>query len=732
MKRTWLLPCLILLLLAPLAHAQRTFEGATDVVLIEVPVTVTSDGDPIRGLTKANFELRDEGKKQDILSVEMVDLFDPGSPDAPPPAIPAPARRHFLFLFDLGFSNPENVVQARSAANVILDDMHPSDLIGVALYTPTRGAMMVLNFTSDRNQVRVALESLGVPQLLERNPDPLGLVIGELSQAQDIGADSGGGLGQAADARSDADAEILQRLASISDFARVEQRNRIKAMSRSMSDFARALAPIEGQKQVFFLSEGFDGTLLTGDGATDLESRLAAESGNLWEVSTETRYGDTRLQNEFEEMIEALRRAGATMQVVDIGGIAQGGQGFKASDGLVALAKDTGGNLYENFNALDAAMTDILARTSVTYIVSFQPKNLKIDGEYHKLKIKLVDAPRGARLSHRSGYYAPTKFDEVIGIERQVTTAGLVLADEDRGTIDSSVLAAPFPMSNEKAYVPVLIEVDGPSLIADQSSGSIPLELFVYALDEKGAVHDFLSQNLVLRMEDHGAALRQRGLKYWGHVDLDPGSYRVQVMVRNSVTGRFSTRRAAVTVPEFATGESALLPPFFPEQPGIWLLTRETEERQRPGAPYPFMAGEQPFIPSVRPRVAGNGETPLYLQAYNVGSGSLIVDAKLMDPSGESVGDRAKIDVTDSSPAQGGKRTVEALLETDDLDPGIYQLEITLSEAGGTPHTTTLSVEVVEGRVNARWLDRPWWEPRNDPEPIRSGTFHRLDPRNYC
>src|SRR5258706_563925 len=76
-----------------------------NVNIVEVPVSVVdSSGNPIRGLTAANFEVYDGGKKQAITSFDKIDF---GSKEAAVNAIsplnPA-ARRSFLLLFDLGFS----------------------------------------------------------------------------------------------------------------------------------------------------------------------------------------------------------------------------------------------------------------------------------------------------------------------------------------------------------------------------------------------------------------------------------------------------------------------------------------------------------------------------------------------------------------------------------------------------------------------------------------------------
>src|SRR5262245_28492892 len=110
---------LLLVLLLPLLAAaaappgQQTFEGTSQVVAVEVPVNVVGrDGEPVRGLTAADFEIYDGGDLQKISSFEVIDLkslaaapaaSEPGIPVGAPPApreLPPSARRHFLFLFD--------------------------------------------------------------------------------------------------------------------------------------------------------------------------------------------------------------------------------------------------------------------------------------------------------------------------------------------------------------------------------------------------------------------------------------------------------------------------------------------------------------------------------------------------------------------------------------------------------------------------------------------------------
>src|SRR5262245_51585072 len=91
-----------LLLIAAAASAQ--FKETIEVHLVEVPVTVIDRaGNPVRGLTAANFEIIDQGKKREIKTFDRIDFAAPDSMRATSTLNPN-ARRYFLLLFDLSFS----------------------------------------------------------------------------------------------------------------------------------------------------------------------------------------------------------------------------------------------------------------------------------------------------------------------------------------------------------------------------------------------------------------------------------------------------------------------------------------------------------------------------------------------------------------------------------------------------------------------------------------------------
>jgi hypothetical protein len=331
-------------------------------------------------------------------------------------------------------------------------------------------------------------------------------------------------------------------------------------------------------------------------------------------------------------------------------------------------------------------MGQMLRRTGVTYVLTYQPDEIKHDGEFHKLRVELKNAPRGARLVHRPGYYAPLPYAKQKPLERVLETASDVLSGQESGSISTAVLAAPFQTPGEKAYVPVLIEIDGKSLIGDTAGKTLPAEIYVYALDAAGTVHDFLSQTLGLDLAKTGPALRQSGLKFWGHLDLPPGEYSLRVMVRNGISGATGLRVVPLTVPAFAKGQPALLPAFFPEKPGRWLLAREAPRGENKQPDYPFLLKKEPYIPANRPLLAEGKETRMELVGYNLGSGELKAKSRILDKDGKEMAP-AEVRVVDRE--AGAPDRLLATFRPPKLAPGEYLLQVTVTNGAGLSQSST-------------------------------------------
>ena len=151
----------------PLAAA-KSYSEAAEVVIVEVPVQVISGGEPVRGLTAANFELYDGRKKVPVTGFEVLDVAAAPAAGAAAVDVPAAARRHFMLLFDLTFSDPTSLLRACEAATNVLRTLHPTDLVGVSTYSAPTGPQMILGFTPDRAQAAAAIETHGLPKFFTR------------------------------------------------------------------------------------------------------------------------------------------------------------------------------------------------------------------------------------------------------------------------------------------------------------------------------------------------------------------------------------------------------------------------------------------------------------------------------------------------------------------------------------------------------------------------------------
>jgi hypothetical protein len=276
------------------------------------------------------------------------------------------------------------------------------------------------------------------------------------------------------------------------------------------------------------------------------------------------------------------------VQAVDIGGLraTQGGGsglGYERKNGresLFQMARDTGGELYENFNDLGAAMGQMLERTGVTYVLTIEPP-VAPDGAYHDLRVELRHGPRGARVVHRPGYYAPRPFAQRSRYEKMLATAGDVLLGEEGGPVRLAALAVPLaaPPGSGTADVLARIEIDGPSLLHLNQGEDLPIEIYVYAMDAQGRVRDFVAQTLSLELFKVEGRLLESGLRFYGHLELPPGSYKARVLVRNGRTGLHGLKILPLEVPTSAQAP-AIPAAFYPDAKGSWLVVREAP---RPG-----------------------------------------------------------------------------------------------------------------------------------------------------
>ncbi|MEA2559914.1 MAG: hypothetical protein QOH06_1418 [Acidobacteriota bacterium] len=658
-------------------QAQTPFVSTDiSVTLVEIPVEVTQGNEPVRGLTAADFEVFEGKRSLPIVSFETVNLEAPPEADAPPP--PPAARRHVLFLFDFALSRPERLLDGIAAARELVEkDLDPRDMVAVGLYLPKGELPLLLSFTSDRAAARRTLEGLEgvltgkIPEKSDAS-DPLRLTglnartlltqvwrVDERNFARDmlasLGSSSGGFRW----------GDFLQKNvlshSSVLDQMNVEsrQRSHVKTMVDAIDGLAKVLRPVEGRKFLALFSEGF------GSGLIDKPSE-STQNPNM---------GGSDLVVHLEKMFEEMRRSGWVLHAVDIAGARR-----ISADGLFYMANETGGKLVEGTNDLAKGLGGAMRRSAHSYLVSVQVDDVPFDGSYHKLEVKLRNAPnaqRGTRIHHRGGYFAPVPFQQQDGIQRLADAARLVAGDEESDDLGVSVVAVPMGSGGETTPVAVLLEVSGQRLLAPGGQ-RLGIEVYGYALDEKGSSHDFFAQSVDLDPSKVGSRLAQGGVRILGKLDLPRGEHRLRVLVRDRSDGR--TSLLTVPVGLHAESEDHIDALFLPPAGDPWILVRPPEAELN-------LHGRS-VVPAAQAALPASGEAQLLVVGYGLAD------------QGEAL--RSRILGADGKPAAGGQLELLAVtagksgepdlvvgrLSAGSLPPGSYLLELRL---GNQPRAKAVS-----------------------------------------
>jgi VWFA-related protein len=592
-------------LLAAVSAAAQMQESV-NVHVVEVPVTVVDrDGQPVRGLTPANFELLDGGKKQAIASFDAIDFASYESLSSVSRLNPV-ARRNFLLLFDLSFSSPASIAKAQLAArDFIARGAARRDLIGVATVDADRGFRLLTAFTTDRNLLTAAVAD---PRSF-RGTDPLQIAGTPIVDM--IGMTN---PGEMPSGRIDEGAMMFKEMMKAQE--RLDDqfmRTRILRQFGALGELAKTLRALPGRKQIIMFSEGFDPRLVRGrDAGTTPEEREELEqiiNGEVWRTDPDARYGTSDAHDALRRMAHEFRAADVVLHAIDTKGVRVNndlvhGARLNSNDALFLLANPTGGAVFQNSNNVGDDLQRMLKAQEAVYVLSFRAPAEKA-GTFHELKVRLVDAPRGSRVFHRAGYYESGPQSP---LERSLTNAEIILNDIPQSEIHVDALVAAFPTTDVRSQVPVVLEIDGPSLLRGLTSSVAIADVFVYAFDDEGLVRDRLYQRLTLDTGKIGAQLRGSGVKYYGTLSLPEGRYEVKSLVRVAESERRGFARVDVVVPN--ANDVAVLPPLFFDAPSEWLLVRGASH-DKTAAAYPFMLNGEPFMPSAAARVK-NGESRRY------------------------------------------------------------------------------------------------------------------------
>ncbi|HET8774449.1 MAG TPA: VWA domain-containing protein [Thermoanaerobaculia bacterium] len=670
-------------LIATPLFAQRIAESV-QVTVIEVPVTVADRaGNAVRGLVAENFEVYVDNRRVPIEYFETFDLTA-AAPQAGGHAVPAAAYRNFLLLFDVAYSDPGTRSRAQDAAKEFVEtQLQPRDLVAVATYTAEHGARMVASFTRDRNLLLQAIRTLGDPTYF-KPMDPLLLSV-KPNPGKTEGAEGNEAL--VAEHRADLDARTTQ----IND---AEMRERVRTQLLNLGALARALDRLHGQKQIILLSQGFDARVVTG--RTDLSSEaarqenMAVERGEIWKVDSDQRFGSTTETSIIREMGDVFLRSDVRLHAIDIRGLRAGvdareGARKANNEGLFLVTRPTGGTVIQNSNDLSGQFAQLMRQQEVIYLLGLTARDAGKLGTFHRINVKLANAK--GEVTHREGFYELPP--QMSALESTLALSEMLTTGREVRDVPLAVTATPVPGANDGARVPVVVDISGAKLLEGATGPSAAANVFVYAFDSEGKVHDYEQQHIALDLTKSGDAVRATGVRFVSTLGLPPGEYQLKSLVRVDETGRTGVTQSRLVVPAY--GPTAVLPPVTAGPASGWVTL--VSPTRGPAAAEILTVGQTPFIPGTRVEMPATAEQQIVLMVRGHAAEKLAITPMLVAPDGSA--QRAPVTVVGrTSPDAHGVAKLLFNLQPKDVAPGSYELRFTVVPPGAMPTVVKLPVVI--------------------------------------
>ncbi len=541
---------------------EPTFKLQVERNLVVVRVVVRdAKGAAVDNLRKEDFELFDRGKPQTILhfSVEKPAPKPAEKPaEKKPPAeleateeteiSPSAARRFVALYVDDVHTSFETLVRSRDAADHYLAaSLQPGDRVGLF----TASGQHQLDFTDDFAKVHQALFELrprpiagkdescaAIPPyeaylIVElRDPNALDIATNEV-----LNCEFNGDPRFLQQAQSAAQAEA----ARANSMAETESR----AALRGIESLVRHMSSLPGQRSVVIVSSGFLTEALHSELGEIIDRALRANVV-LNALDARGLYIDPGVPDASQPNVANTSRPDLIARKTQMLSLSA----KLDSTGMEALAQDTGGIFFQNSNDLEAGFRRAAALPDAYYVLAYSPQNLKLDGAFHTIKVKLASQP-GLTLQARRGYYAPRKADDPTVREKQEIEEA-VFSQDERRELPIEVHTQFFMKSQSDAQLAVLTRLDLHQVhFRKQEDCSLDNLTIVTALFDRDG-HLVTGQQKVLQLRLRDATLArylQTGITLTTHFDVKAGTYLVRAVVRDSESGQISGLNRTVEIP---------------------------------------------------------------------------------------------------------------------------------------------------------------------------------------
>jgi VWFA-related protein len=512
-----------------------TVRAQTRLVVLDVLVT-DSHGDPVKGLTLKDFQLRDDGSVRALKTAEEHGIAAPGG-GAVTASLPAglgvfsnkPPSGEVWNVLLLDLLNPITELQASAGQQLeeFVKQLPPDQPVALVimgdpskLVVPFSGGVAgIEKFLATRkvsaSSVQLDENALALPVVNFIDNDQPNAPVNWATGSKGGGGSKGGTGGQvgvpAPDMAAGPGASKL--------------RDHMVLLINTFSSLAEWLSHYPGRKNLYWLSKGFPRL----DEDTDPHNpripqpeRRAALFGK-----------------EQQRMDKLLQSARVAVSPIDISGVhikMPSMAEYQRIGALQDFAEQTGGVLRRNNNDIAEMLREEFNRSQDYYTLTYTPSGKNWNGQLRKISLSVKQ--RGYQLAYRQGYYAvdadlkpPTMDDFNQALKHGVEQ------------VNDVVFSA--HLSKDASHIVLDYSIDPASLqFATAADGrhNADLDCEVTEYDASGNLLGTARTHSLARVpQKQWSQVSQAGLP--GHVVIpaEPKLAFLKVGIRDSATGRFGT-----------------------------------------------------------------------------------------------------------------------------------------------------------------------------------------------
>jgi len=493
---------------------QVGFKVSANLILVDVRI-VDSDGRPVKGLTRDDFTLLEEGQVQTIdhfqeisipLTSSRVEIDRPSQPplshslgsefDQPM----APEKRLLILFFNFSSADLQDAEMMKKAAHEFLrEQFDPSDSIAVLAFD--NGLEMLTDFTSDRIVLSRAIGRL---------------TSGEQGIDVSLPEDDSG------EAASDGGF-----IADETEFALFETNQQLSAIEA----VADAFRDVSGRKALIYFSSGFSSRGIENDDQMRWTTDLCNRSNiSIYPV-------DSRGLVALSPGGGAHRGGGGGTGIYSgRADLNQMASLVQSRETLYALAADTGGASLMDDNDLSQIFRMAREDSSHYYLIGYYTPAPPADGRFRKVEIRTRISY--SNVAYRRGYYADKPYRNLTPPEREFKLLQTVMNDASVSDFPLEISAEYFPDSSGRYQIPILLAFNHWQLKVLSGADALNLEIIMLARDPLEQTQGGIRDTVEIRPQK-GQESDTRFV-YQNLLVLDHGEYRLTAFVRDNRTGLMS------------------------------------------------------------------------------------------------------------------------------------------------------------------------------------------------